>query len=516
MDQDGNKTFSSQLGYGLPTGIMLLGEKGGPGSGNYGHAGRPGMVGGSGGMSSGFAKIVDIMADEARTSSGGDDPTELTVKRAALEILEGYSDYDHNLDLDDARYSADLASHKGQRSYTISGFEVNADTLRDAIQVAEDNGWDSKPIDELHQLVHSKELNDNLIFGSKGGPGSGNWGHVGRPGLVGGSGRAGSGGYWVDYAGSAPSPNPSSEYVNRFLRGDGPVELWHVTYTDNAQDIVTDGLIPAKDQPAGQAWQASHSPYATYFFSTRDAAYNNAEQTVEMAPELKGEIAIIRATYPRTADMVARILPDEDVSSNPNDGLKALLNGESVAVIGGALPGEVSIEAIKELNDNLVFGSKEALETGLKEQFVCCESHAAQLFPDIIQDMYVLNYLTLEEMTKASMAPDSWVYSVSQAIIPTVLGGQDVLEAAAKEISRRLIGAEFKLGAKESRGLQTINQKIASLPAPIARTVRNNAKRLQVAMSATTKHRLDTLKAIPDDVWAEWEAEDELAEQMET
>jgi len=169
----------------------------------------------------------------------------------------------------------------------------------------------------------------------------------------------------------------------------------------------------------------------------------------------------------------------------------------------------------KELNDNLIFGSKEALEAGLKEQFVCCESHAAQLFPDIIQDLFHLNYLTLEELTKASMAPDPWVYNVSQAIIPTVLSGQDVLEATAKEISRRLVGTEFRLGAKESRGLQTINQKIASLPAPIARTVRTNAKRLQDAMSATTNRRLGALKGIPDEVWDAAVAKDELAEQLE-
>lgn len=165
-------------------------------------------------------------------------------------------------------------------------------------------------------------------------------------------------------------------------------------------------------------------------------------------------------------------------------------------------------------NGNLIFGSKELLEVGLKEQFPCCESHAFQLFPDIVHDLFLLNYLTLPQMCKASMAPSQWVYSVSQAI-PAITSGQDVLDVAGEEIARALDAVDFELGDKEGKALQTINQKIASLPAPIARTVRDNAKRLRTALGASTKRRLDALKSITDEEWVEAVAQDELADQPE-
>ena len=181
-----------------------------------------------------------------------------------------------------------------------------------------------------------------LTLSFKGGPGSGHRGHAGRPGSVGGSvsGVGGVAGDWRAY-GDAPVPRPSRQDVKKFLREEGDVELYHVTFADHVDSIRDAGLVPAREVAMAQSWKAPHSKYATYCFADRNAAMRSYR---DMEEHGKGIAAVIKVTLPRTMETASRILPDEDVSTNPNHGLRTLLRGESVAVIGGIRPDRISVE----------------------------------------------------------------------------------------------------------------------------------------------------------------------------
>jgi len=73
-----------------------LGEKGGPGSGNYGHSGRPGLVGGSGG-GEGISKVGDMVSKFEDLRSRGfltevDDASWKTMARDAAKTAEMYGE----------------------------------------------------------------------------------------------------------------------------------------------------------------------------------------------------------------------------------------------------------------------------------------------------------------------------------------------------------------------------------------------------------------------------------------
>lgn len=119
------------------------------------------------------------------------------------------------------------------------------------------------------------------------------------------------------------------------LNDDGTVSMWHVTTPDRVDSIMKQGFIPAKEEAPGQYWQAEHSPYATYFHCDRFAAMSNAMQMNEMAEMDEPAASVVEARIPLDGGGLRRIIPDEDVSLDTNEGLDALERGESVAVIGG-------------------------------------------------------------------------------------------------------------------------------------------------------------------------------------
>lgn len=369
-----------------------------------------------------------------------------------------------------------------------------------------------------------------MYLGEKGGPGSGNWGHAGRPGMVGGSAKRGGGIAGVTLV----------DRASEVMQDDGGSLRYY---------IMPDGKLADVSGTDDGASECTHAEYAARFpglfgidkkpMTLEEIWQTHTGLSVEVAKEYlqdvndAGAITVLQygnqiglaGNLPITTPNLRKIHSWLDkgklpVRRNSTYAWQDMSSGKSVTVSYDDLITSRNVRDLqvlsKELNDNLVFGSKEALTDGLKGQFTCCESHAAQMFPDIVNDLFELGYLSVEEACKASMAPSAWVYGVAGAIAPATAGKRDVLLAAAEEISRCLGEVEFALGEKESKGLQTINQKIASLPAPIARTVRDNAKRLQGAMNSTTKRRQNALKAIPDELWDEWVAEDELAEQIGT
>lgn len=165
--------------------VRLLG---GPGSGNFGHAGRPGEVGGSGSLTSvrvselpnhrvhidsdqGF--ITLLRTDDPDPAYGGQQVFvgDIEVKEDLRRQGYGRALYEKALD---------YALSKGARGLVSSGV-LSPDAERMWAKFAAE-GRVTQSIDGHKMLVPAPK--------ALGGPGSGNFGHAGRPGEVGGSSEA--------------------------------------------------------------------------------------------------------------------------------------------------------------------------------------------------------------------------------------------------------------------------------------------------------------------------------------
>ena len=160
-------------------------ENGGPGSGNFGHAGRDGKRGGSarsssGGETSGLKKeIRKAQEDIAGITSlrelvkESEKATEST--RKAIKTFEGLLGQGYGDDVIKKR----IEEHKSLLKSLEASVEGNKKRLEDAL----------KEFDKRHE--NSLEGENSLPFQANGGPGSGNFGHAGREGKRGGSGKGG-------------------------------------------------------------------------------------------------------------------------------------------------------------------------------------------------------------------------------------------------------------------------------------------------------------------------------------
>jgi hypothetical protein len=151
---------------------------------------------------------------------------------------------------------------------------------------------------------------------------------------------------------------------------------------------------------------------------------------------------------------------------------------------------------------------KKEFDTGLKEAFVCCPSHAAELFPAMVDGLLEQDYIDADIACKANLLTDEQAYEVSLAMKEAVLSGEDELEASALRMSQLVVACTPALGVKESTALKTVNQKISALPREQANFVRANARALRDAMNPRT--RIHALMEIPDSVWDDAVAADEL------
>jgi len=128
--------------------------------------------------------------------------------------------------------------------------------------------------------------------------------------------------------------DPTLKYLkssNR-LNDDGTISVFHVAPIENVESILKEGLIPGKSPASGQNWKPAYSGDGTYFHGTRKAALENLAQTEQ------GSHQVLEARIPATEKNLKKFLPDEDVSSDPMDGIHALARGESTAVLGGVKP----------------------------------------------------------------------------------------------------------------------------------------------------------------------------------
>jgi len=168
-------------------------------------------------------------------------------------------------------------------------------------------------------------VNDKILvsveIGTKGGAGSGNWGHTGRPGLVGGSGGRASA-FTPGMAGTKREDARANEYLNDGLPGTGGWKLAHANTRgrikqDIIQDLAADTGLPEEDINAVVSqWARTSNDADMQSLSLQQAAAEELGlslsewQVQRLATVPSGrpllprnqERAIIRAMYDRTQE----------------------------------------------------------------------------------------------------------------------------------------------------------------------------------------------------------------------
>lgn len=177
------------------TGVRNL--KGGPGSGHYGHEGRPGKIGGSapGNNITFNTKPTEYELENAWDETKNWEPSRKTIARAALDDMMGRrTNYSGFMMRDDVGLSAVLSYIDNGDVVLVNNFATRQsgglDILQQFRQMAD------KPL-EFHATVSARDYYEHIglvltegttnVYQYKGGPGSGHFGHSGRPGKVGGS-----------------------------------------------------------------------------------------------------------------------------------------------------------------------------------------------------------------------------------------------------------------------------------------------------------------------------------------
>ena len=182
-------------------------ENGGPGSGNFGHSGRPGEIGGSSktGSYEQLSGPAKTRGEYMQKDASEDCKTEFSDVYGALSdhaywiadeggFADGYEARDYET-LGD-KY-AGICDRSRSRGYVTQHDLVGM--LKRTRKEAEPYGLidGSGSTDKMNDFLVKYDMDDKLNSASdvfeNGGKGSGNFGHSGRPGEVGGSGK-GSGG----------------------------------------------------------------------------------------------------------------------------------------------------------------------------------------------------------------------------------------------------------------------------------------------------------------------------------
>ena len=184
-------------------------EDGGEGSGNFGHKGRPGMQGGSGeGSGSGAMEKSDptgthygMKANEfnrairnAKSESEGKKALLTALKMMPRDMTATMSVNGENAEVrrnEKGEYTVQTFGLFGRTKKMTPEQIVNASSMEvfERPQFSEDSLHDA--VSSIMPLVKGEYDGFPGDDVDDGGPGSGNWGHHGRPGLRGGSGKGG-------------------------------------------------------------------------------------------------------------------------------------------------------------------------------------------------------------------------------------------------------------------------------------------------------------------------------------
>lgn len=193
------ETVEEEKSHNLSSALQEALEKGGQGSGNRGHSGRPGHRGGSRPTSGGGG------GSNGKTPSGGGSTGRgISTTSEGKRVVRGLGSPDHQRSLTkaSAKKKKEVLTAKygnptnhqigtywventGKKGYNVYGIENVGGTFAYSRWVGVKSG---KSFDGT-QLTRNRQINKAIrtLLQEKGGPGSGNHGHSGRPGRRGGS-----------------------------------------------------------------------------------------------------------------------------------------------------------------------------------------------------------------------------------------------------------------------------------------------------------------------------------------
>jgi len=315
--------------------------KGGPGSGNWGHAGRPGQRGGSApksvviGEPQKLTKTAISKYIQWSTSRYNEYPKKYVVDTAYRMLTTGKDEYGE---------SRAVFSSGG---YTPSSAMTGNDYLVDGEEkyIARGVGWEIDDFVE-HERVYftEKEMAD------KGGPGSGNWGHAGRPGQRGGSSPGGG-------LGAVPFQRVTYE-----VEGLGEVVKLPKEYSSDAPAGVDVVKFFKKNPDGAVVWQEDQD-----FFGESRQAYYIAHRNVRPGEKPWRITELERTEGPGGSVLMPRTHTQH---GSPRELLQAMNKLASRAqdsqIITGFKPigltSPVELKAVIALSDSLVLGYDEENE----------------------------------------------------------------------------------------------------------------------------------------------------------
>ena len=273
-----------------------------------------------------------------------------------------------------------------------------------------------------------------LFVDEKGGPGSGNWGHAGRPGLLGGSGGAGG------------------------MSLKSAVGIYSENWVGNV-DLRKGRKLGDRDQEIVDALDAGMQPL------TEDK-------------------------------MLYR-------------GIKPIRNREQSIAIYGGEGGRIDVgHEFRDLGypstSDTTFGARKFADGGTIWRI---HAKAGQRALDMGKmSGYVEGETLLPRGTKFKLIGRDYDDKLDVALL-------DLEIVTAGSAAKQFDDDPFEFGEKGVKALKTINQKIASLPRPVANQVRRASAGLFSAMRG--KRRMKAIRDIPVSMWDDAEKKDELDEQLE-
>jgi len=244
--------------------VKSLKALGGPGSGNFGHAGRPGQVGGSGKIASPLPllkgrEIREALANayqpviDAYGRSEEIDPREVMSAQKTVfaeRVREYQDDPDREADVAPGRLTNTLVivRRSGKMAVIDGNHRLAAKALAGEKVTATVVDMDRAFADAEAGRKEGEGIGLALMNAAKakmrslGGPGSGNFGHAGRPGQVGGSVSFPSG---LKKVGGARGSNPGGSYV------DEAGQKWYVKNYRDVEQAYGEHLSNGIYQAAG-------------------------------------------------------------------------------------------------------------------------------------------------------------------------------------------------------------------------------------------------------------------------
>jgi len=313
---------------------------GGPGSGNFGHAGRPGEVGGSAsGGSTTFhgtsqKKLDSILKEGLRASYSGviwpnqskpghvymstnmEEAQAWAIQTVDREFMfrkrgpDGTYSFDKGQpvvlevtipeDVQDRVTNDEHFPTEGEYAVRESNNRQFQGDIKPewitGIWKGEVKGDDAKWIRTLSArtfyIPFVIPVDEPVTLGGKG---SGNFGHKGRPGEVGGSSSDGATGSFKRSTVPVDMMAPIGD-IKADSYASGFVQLYHVTDIDAAQSISKNGF----DRHAKNQFQGFESARkAVYGWSSRDRARLEVQRAEEMSPGSAKDFAIVQFQVPK-------------------------------------------------------------------------------------------------------------------------------------------------------------------------------------------------------------------------